>query len=70
MQRKAIMVREYTSQQDFHADEQKLSREGWSVEPTARDEQPGMLARLRARFTRGATPSSTFEVTYSRQQPS
>jgi|GEM_PF-4337057 len=70
MERKTIMVREYTSEQDFHVDEQKLSREGWSVELAGKEEQqPGWLARIRARFT-SAPEASPLVVTYSRQQPS
>ena len=67
MERTAVMVREYDTQQDFHTDELKLSREGWSVEPT-RNQAPelGLVARIRARFTR--TPARLV-VTYTRQRP-
>lgn len=68
MERKT-MVREYDTEQDFHVDEQKLSREGWSVEPSVNQGQtPGLIERIRARFTRGATPARLV-VTYTRQQP-
>jgi hypothetical protein len=69
MQSKTVMVREYTSAQDFHLDEQKLSREGWSVEPAVNvDRQPNLLDRVRARFTR-KPPTPALVVTYSRRQP-
>ncbi len=69
MQRKTVMVREYTSEQDFHVDEQKLSREGWSVEQAVNAErQLGWLDRVLTRFTR-KPPSAPLVVTYSRQRP-
>ena len=65
MERTAVMVRAYDTQQDFNTDELKLSREG--VEPT-RNQAPklGLVARIRARFTR--TPAR-IAVTYTRQRP-
>ena len=67
--KRTTMVREYVSEQEFHTDEQKLSREGWSVEPTMRQEpKQGLFDRMRSRFTRKPQPSLV--VTYSRQQPS
>ncbi len=69
MQRKAVMVRAYTSEQDFHVDEQTLSREGWSVEPAVNAERKlGWLDRVRTRFTRNP-PSAALVVTSSRQRP-
>lgn len=70
MDRKTEMVRTYTSQHDFQVDEQKLSREGWSVEPTvSQDQRRGLLERIRARMRGVSTPVSLV-VTYSRQRPS
>ena len=69
MQQKT-MVREYPNQAAFTTDEQKLGMQGWLVTATVRpDQQPGLLARLRARWTRPpiATP---IVVTYTRGQPS
>lgn len=69
MERKSEMVKEYDTEQDFHVDEQKLSREGWTVEPTANQgEAPGFVDRIRALFSRGSAPSRIV-VTYTRQRP-
>lgn len=69
MERKTVMVREYTSEQDFHVDEQKLSREGWSVEPAVSQKSATLIERLRSRITRKPAPAPLV-VTYSRRQPS
>lgn len=69
LERKTIMVREYTSEQDFHVDEQTLSREDWSVELAGNvEQQPNWLARVGTRFTL-TPPAVSRVVTYSRQQP-
>ena len=68
MARKTTMVREYADKAAFHADEQQLGREGWSVESTVNGfQQTGMRHRIRSLFTRKA---AHFVVTYSRPQPS
>lgn len=69
MERQTEMVREYTTQQEFHTDEQKLNREGWTVQPTALpDQKPGLVERIRARFMPTAAPARLV-VTYTRQRP-
>ena len=69
MQQKTL-VRAYPKQAAFTTDEQKLGRQGWSVAATVRpDQQPGLLARLRARWTRPQTAARII-VTYTRGQPS
>lgn len=74
MERKSVMVREYATRQEFNLDEQKLSREGWSVEPTVNDApQLSLLARIKSRFVRPATAATAapaaFVITYSRTRP-
>jgi hypothetical protein len=69
MERTTTLVREYDTEQDFHTDELTLSRQGWSVEPTANlAPKLGVLARIRARFSRTPTPERLV-VTYTRQRP-
>lgn len=68
MVRETVMVRNYTDKAAFHADEQQLGREGWSVESTVNSfQQTGMVDRIRSLFIRKA---AHFAVTYSRQEPS
>jgi hypothetical protein len=69
MDHKTVMVREYTNEQDFHMDEQKLSREGWSVEPVASKKPSTLIDRLRSHITRKPAPVPLV-VTYSRRRPS
>ncbi len=69
MQQKTL-VRTYPNQAAFTTDEQKLGLQGWSVAETVRpDQQPGLLARLRARWTHPQT-AVRIVVTYTRGQPS
>ena len=64
------LVRTYANWAHFMTDEQKLGRQGWSVASTVRpDQQPGVIARLRARFT-GPQAAARIVVTYTRGQPS
>ena len=68
MEHKKTMVKEYSSKQDFHTDEQQLGREGWSVESTENNgPEGGMFNGLLARFSR---KPAHFVVTYTRKQPS
>jgi hypothetical protein len=68
MEHTTVLVREYADEQDFHTDEQKLGREGWSVQSTANGaEKQSLLMRIRARFA--PTQAARLVVTYQRQVP-
>lgn len=68
MERATEMVREYGDEQDFHTDEQKLGREGWSVQSAVNQaETHGLLNRFLSRFSAPRQPH--FVVTYNREKP-
>jgi hypothetical protein len=68
MEHTTVLVREYADEREFHMDEQKLGREGWSIQSTPNGaEKQSMLTRIRARFAH-AQPTRLI-VTYHRQVP-
>jgi hypothetical protein len=68
MEHTTSMVREYADEQEFHVDEQKLGREGWSVQSTEDGaKRQGLLTRIRARFA--PVQSRRLVITYHRQAP-
>ncbi len=50
------------------ADERKLSQQGWTAQASTNPyEKQGLMARIRARFTKKSGP---IVITYNRQAPS
>lgn len=69
MARTTELVRTYATRDDFTLDEQVLGQQGWSVQSTVREQQQGLLHRIRSLFSSTPAPAPIV-VTYYRPNPS